>query len=80
MFALESSQDFLFHLDMKLPCMHLVEISNFSLNNVTFRPTIIMKRADIFLEKKIFQNFHPSPIFFKEIVFGKVGSIFHIEK
>ena len=38
-------QDFLIQLDMK-PRMHLVEISIFSLNNVTIRPTKIMNRAD----------------------------------
>ena len=43
--SLESFQDFLIELDMKPP-MHLVEISIFSLNNVTVRPTKIMNRAD----------------------------------
>ena len=42
---LESVQDFLIKLDMK-PCMHLVEISIFSLNNVIIRPTRIINRAD----------------------------------
>ena len=42
---LESFQDFLIKLDMK-PCIHLVEISIFSLNNVTVRPIKIMNRAD----------------------------------
>ena len=37
--------DFLIDLDMK-PCMHLVKISIFSLNNVIVRPTKIMKRAE----------------------------------
>ena len=36
---------FLIKLGMK-PCMHLVEISIFSLNNVTVRPTKIMNSAD----------------------------------
>ena len=44
-YALESFQDFLIELDMK-PRMHLVEISIFSINNVTVRPTKIMNRAD----------------------------------
>ena len=39
--ALESVQDFLIKLDMK-PCMHLMEISIFSLNHVIVRPTKIM--------------------------------------
>ena len=38
---LESVQDFLIKLDMK-PCMHLVEISIFSLNHVIVRLTKIM--------------------------------------
>ena len=42
---LESVQDFLIKLDMK-PCMHLVEISIFSLNLVIVRLTKIMNRAD----------------------------------
>ena len=42
---LESVQDFLIKLDMK-PCMHLVEISTFSLNLVIARATKIMNRAD----------------------------------
>ena len=42
---LESVQDFLIKLDMKL-CMHLVEISTFSLNIVIVRLTKIMNRAD----------------------------------
>ena len=41
----ESVQDFLIKLDMK-PCMHLVEISIFSLNLVIVRLTKIMNRAD----------------------------------
>ena len=39
--AVESVQDFLIKLDMK-PCMHLVEISIFSLNHVIVRLTKIM--------------------------------------
>ena len=39
--GLESVQDFLIKLDMK-PCMHLVEISIFSLNHVIVRLTKIM--------------------------------------
>ena len=42
---IESVQDFLIKLDMK-PCMHLVEISIFSLNLVIVRLTKIMNRAD----------------------------------
>ena len=44
-FMLEFVQDFLIKLDMK-PCMHLVEISIFSLNLVIARLTKIMNRAD----------------------------------
>ena len=40
-FRVESVQDFLIKLDMK-PCMHLVEISIFSLNHVIVRLTKIM--------------------------------------
>ena len=43
--GLESVQDFLIKLDMK-PCMHLVEISIFSLNLVIIRLIEIMNRAD----------------------------------
>ena len=43
--TVESVQDFLIKLDMK-PCMHLVEISIFSLNLVIVRLTKIMNRAD----------------------------------
>ena len=39
--TIESVQDFLIMLDMK-PCMHLVEISIFSLNHVILRLTKIM--------------------------------------
>ena len=39
---LESVKDFLIKLDMK-PCMHLVELSIFSLNHVIVRPTKIIK-------------------------------------
>ena len=42
---LESVQDFFIKLDMK-PCMHLVEMSIFSLNRVIVRLTKIMNRAD----------------------------------
>ena len=42
---LESVQNFLIKLDMK-SCMHLVEISIFSLNLVIVRLTKIMNRAD----------------------------------
>ena len=56
--VLESFQDFLFELDMK-PCMHLLEISIFSLNNVTIRLTKIMnnllKHLKILIFKVIFQ-------------------------
>ena len=57
--GLESVQDFLIMLDMK-PCMHLVEISIFSLNYVIVRLTKIMNRADKnwaqFKETKYFKN------------------------
>ena len=43
--SLESVEDFLIKLDMK-PCMHVVEISIFSLNLVIVRVTKIMNRAD----------------------------------
>ena len=42
------------------PRMHVVEISNFSLNNVTVRPTKIMNRVNKnwahFLKKEQFKN------------------------
>ena len=41
MYLVESVQDFLIKLDMK-PCMHLVEISIFSLNHVIVRLTKIL--------------------------------------
>ena len=43
--SLETGIDFFSKLGMK-PCMHLVEISIFLLNNVTVKPTKIMNRAD----------------------------------
>ena len=42
--AIDTVTDFLIKLSMK-QCMHLVEISIFSLNNVTVIPTKIMNRA-----------------------------------
>ena len=42
---LETVTDFLIELGMK-PHMYLVEISIFSLNNVTVRPIKIMNRVD----------------------------------
>ena len=42
---IDTVQDFLLELGMK-PHIRLVEISIFSLNNVTVRPTKIMNRAD----------------------------------
>ena len=42
---LESFQDFLMKLDKKAR-MHLVEISIFSLNNITVGPIKILNRAD----------------------------------
>mgnify|MGYP007023062567 CR=1 FL=1 len=45
-YVLESIKYFLIKLDMK-PCLHLVEISIFSLNLVIVRLTKIMNRADI---------------------------------
>ena len=42
-FLLESVQDFLIKLEMK-PCLHLVEISIFSLNHVIVRLTKIMNK------------------------------------
>ena len=66
----ESVQDFLIKLDMK-PCMHLVEISIFSLNLVIVRLTKIMNQ---FLTQK---NDFESTNFemFEEVVhnFGKSG-------
>ena len=47
--ALESVQDFLIKLDMK-PCMHLVEISIFSLNHVIVRLTKIMNNLVEYLK------------------------------
>ena len=44
-FRLDTVTDFLIKLGRK-PCMHLVEISIFSQNNVTVRPTKIMNRVD----------------------------------
>ena len=44
-YAVESVQDVLIKLGMK-PCMHLVEISIFSLNLVIVRLTKIINRAD----------------------------------
>ena len=44
-FAIETVQDFLIKLGIK-PLMYLLEISAFSLNNVIFRLTKIMNRAD----------------------------------
>ena len=44
-FALDTVQDFLIKLGIKT-CMHLWEISLFSLNIVILRPTKIMNRAD----------------------------------
>ena len=43
--SLDTVQDFLIMLGIK-PCMHLWEISIFSLNNVIVRPIKIMNRAD----------------------------------
>ena len=43
--SIESVQDFLIKLDIKL-LMHLLEISNFSLNDVMLKLTKIMNRAD----------------------------------
>ena len=40
--AIDTVTDFLIELGMK-PCMHLVEISIFSLNHVIIRPTKIIK-------------------------------------
>ena len=54
--TLESVQDFLIKFDMK-PCMHLVEISIFSLNLVIIRLTKIMNTANkncaLFLEIQV---------------------------
>ena len=44
-YKVESVQDFLIKLGIK-PLMHLVEISTFSLSNVTVRLTKIMNRAN----------------------------------
>ena len=63
----ETVQDFLLKLDMK-PCLHLVEISIFSLNLVIVRPTKYMNRADKkqaqFQEIKYLKN----PIFQKYFI------------
>ena len=63
---LESVQDFLIKLDMK-PCMHLVEISIFSLNHVimvrltklcTFKVIFsVLKSDQIFLKKKFYEEY-----------------------
>ena len=53
--ALESFQDFLNQLDMK-PRMHVMEITFFSLNNVTFRPTKIVNIADKNWAHILFRN------------------------
>ena len=68
--------DFLIKLGMK-PHMHLVEISIFSLNNVTVRPTKIMNRLDNnwagFKKLKYFyQSWSPSPLFFTGKKIGKI--------
>ena len=58
-YTLDTIQDFLFKLGMKAH-MHLVEISIFSLNNVTVRVTKIMKnlleRLKILIFKVIFEH------------------------
>ena len=55
-YVIDTITDFLIKLGMK-PCLHLVKISIFSLNNVTVRPTKIMnrinKKLDTFLENKV---------------------------
>merc|ERR1739844_197321 len=66
-YLVESVQDILIKLDMK-PCMHLVEISIFSLNHVIVRLTKIMNNLlehikihtfkVIFLCKKSVESFH----------------------
>ena len=50
--CLDTVTDFLIKLGMKT-VMHLVEITSFSLNNVTVRPTKIMNRGHIFSTSKI---------------------------
>ena len=52
--AVESFQDFFIKLDMK-PCMHLVEISIFSPNNVTIRLNKIMNNLLEDLKSPIFK-------------------------
>ena len=54
LYLVDTVQDFLIELDMK-PCMHLVEISIFSLNNVTVRLTKIMNNFLEHLKIRIFK-------------------------
>ena len=86
----ESFQDFLFKVDMK-PCVHLLEICIYSLNNVIVRPTKIMNRADKnwarFLKTMYFKNqsfqknlFHFQVDLFTEKKIRKIRLIFNAEK
>ena len=75
--------------------MHLVEISIFSLNNVTALSDLTnyeqsRQKLGTFLENKVFKkskfsktffikSWSSSPIFFKEILFGKIRLIFNTE-
>ena len=74
--TLESFQDFLIKLDMK-PRMHLVEISIFSLNNVTVRLTKIMnnlfEHLKILIFKVIFLCWKLIESFQKKIYLKNIG-------
>ena len=67
---LDTVQDFLNKLGMK-PCINLVEISNFSLNHVTVRLTVIMnnllEHLEILIFKVIFQGWKLVESFKKKI-------------
>ena len=64
-YLVDTVSDFLIKLGIK-PIMHLVEISIFSLNNVTVRPTKIMNRADKIWAHLLKVGLLDSPIFFKK--------------
>ena len=78
--TVESVQDFLMQLDMK-PCVHLVEISIFSLNHVIVRLTIIMNNLFkhlkirtfkvIFLCQKLVESFQKKSLNSRRPTFSK---------
>ena len=72
----DTVQDFLIVLDMK-PCLHLVEISIFSLNNVAVRLTKIMnnllEHLKILIFKVIFQCWKLVDFFQKKISLKNIG-------